>query len=717
MAVLRAAGSSVVVDGSGAGAPRVLHWGADVGDLSASDVAGLRHVSSARVPHSALDEDWWLTLLPAEGDGWLGRPALAGHRDGVALLPRLGTAALDVSPGSDGGGTIVVASRDDGAGVAVTSELALEPSGVLRLRHTVTSTAPGLLDLDALEVLLPVPADASELLDLTGRWCRERSPQRQPFSLGTRLREGRRGRGGHDAPLLMLAGTEGFGFRRGEVWGVHVAWSGDQRHVAERLPERAGQAAGVLGGGELLRPGEVRLAEGERYETPWVVFTWSDRGMDGASRRLHRFLRSRPGHPDRPRPVVLNTWEAVYFDHDLGRLTALADIAARVGVERLVLDDGWFRGRRSDRAGLGDWTVDGEVWPSGLHPLTDHVRGLGMEVGLWVEPEMVNPDSDLARAHPDWLLTARDRTPPAWRHQHALDLGRPEVVDHLLGALDALVTEYRLDFLKWDHNRDLHESVHRPTGAAGGHGHTLGLYRLLDELRRRHPGLEIESCASGGGRIDLAILERTDRVWASDTNDAVEREAIQRWTGLLLPPELVGSHVGGPVSHTTGRHVELGTRCLTALFGHAGLEWDLTTASPAELERVAGFTALYSELRALLHTGDVVRADLPDGGAHVHGVVAVDGSEAVYSYVRLVSSPETHPGRVRLPGLDGRRRYDVRLRAEVGADVTELTGWAAEPLTMPGSVLGQVGVQMPVLLPGQGVLLHLRPVLTECPNA
>ncbi|TMZ46953.1 alpha-galactosidase, partial [Klebsiella pneumoniae] len=183
------------------------------------------------------------------------------------------------------------------------------------------------------------------------------------FTEGTRLRASRRGRTGHDATLFLIAGTSGFGFRRGEVWGVHTAWSGDHVHLAERLPERAGQADGLLAGGELTGSGEIRLAHGESYSTPWVYFTWSDEGLDGMSARVHRRLRSRPHHPASPRPVVLNTWEAVYFDHDLDTLKALADTAARIGVERFVLDDGWFRGRRDDSAGLGDWTVDTDVWP------------------------------------------------------------------------------------------------------------------------------------------------------------------------------------------------------------------------------------------------------------------------------------------------------------------------------------------------------------------
>jgi alpha-galactosidase len=609
------------------------------------------------------------------------------------------------------------------------------------VRHTVTNAGAGTYTLDALTALLPVPDRAVELLDLTGRWCRERSPQRKPFDHGTHARDSRRGRTGADATLLLCAGTRGFGFRHGEVWGVHVAWSGNHTHLAERLPEGAGAGGtGLLGGGELLLPGEVRLGPGEAYGTPWVVYAYSDAGLDGASARVHRWLRARPGHPRRPRPLVLNTWEAVYFDHDFDRLVALAERGAEIGAERFVLDDGWFGARRDDTAGLGDWYVSPEVWPDGLRPLADRVRALGMEFGLWVEPEMVNVDSDLARAHPDWLLAPSpdpgrlgttgvdvERLPLPWRGQFVLDLAQPDAYDYLLERLSSLVTEIGVAYLKWDHNRDLHESLHpvRPSGApdagsgaaprrAGVHDQTLALYRLLDELRARHPDLEIETCSSGGARVDLGVLARTDRIWASDCNDALERQSIQRWTGLLVPPELVGAHVGPPVAHTTGRALELSFRCATALFGHAGMEWDVTTCTPEEVRQLQGWAALYKELRGLLHSGTVVRADHPDPAAFVHGVVAEDGGEAAFCYVQLVTSPDAQPGRLRFPGLDPDRRYEVVVRTEGGAAWgvgSTPVPWIARGRTRAtGAVLERVGLPAPHVNPAQAVVLHLRAV-------
>jgi alpha-galactosidase len=390
--------------------------------------------------------------------------------------------------------------------------------------------------------------------------------------------------------------------------------------------------------------------------------------------------------------VVLNTWEAVYFDHDLPKLTALAETAAAAGVERFVLDDGWFLHRRSDNAGLGDWYVDPAVWPDGLTPLIERVNALGMQFGLWVEPEMVNPDSDLARAHPEWALNPEG---PTWRRQHVLDLANPEAYAYILERLDALLSENAIGYLKWDHNRDLVDS---PV-----HAQTLAVYALLDELRSRHPGVEIESCSSGGARVDLGILERTDRVWASDCNDALERQSIQRWTQLLLPPELIGSHVGPPRSHTTHRTHGLSFRVATALFGHFGFEWDITEAEPDELRAAV---ALYKRYRGLIQSGELVRADHHDPSAYVHGLVGED--EALFAFVQLTTSAFETPGAVRLPGVRGTVHVSALNRPDTAHNAPP--PWLDDGITLTGEQLATTGLQMPVLQPEQALLLGLRAV-------
>lgn len=700
---LTAAGVSLVLDLRSPGLPAVLHWGAALGDLPPEELLALDRVATMPEVVGVFGPVPRPGLLAEHGAGWPGTPGLTGQRHGRDWSPLFASESVDVEDG-----TVRIRAADPTARLGLVLEVELTDSGLVRLRTTVRNDHPDLpYSLDALLPSLPVPGTATELFDLTGRWCRERSPQRQPFTVGARVREARRGRTGHDASLLLAAGTAGFGFGSGEVWALHLAWSGNHRLLAERLA--TGQA--VLAGGELLLPGEMVLAPGEQYTSPWVYGSYSDQGLDGVSARFHDDLRARPAHPREPRPVVLNTWEAVYFDHDLAKLTELADLAAEAGVERFVLDDGWFRHRRHDRAGLGDWYVDETVWPKGLHPLVDHVRGLGMEFGLWVEPEMINPDSDLARAHPEWILATGGRRPDDIRSQQVLDLTHSGAYDHILERLDALVGEYGVGYLKWDHNRDLIDAGHHPGGEPAVHRQTLAVYALMDELRRRHPGLEIESCASGGGRVDLGILERTDRVWASDCIDALERQAINRWTGLLLPPELVGSHVGADRSHTTSRTHDLAFRAGTALFQHFGIEWDLTRKTPAERAELARWVALYKQLRGLLHSGRVVRIDHPDPALWAHGVVAHDRSEAVFALTAVATPVASLPGTVRLRGLDPDTVYRLRPLppgdTASGVDRARPAWMTPQGVTARGSVLERVGVQAPNLHPEQLVLLHL----------
>jgi alpha-galactosidase len=307
------------------------------------------------------------------------------------------------------------------------------------------------------------------------------------------------------------------------------------------------------------------------------------------------------------------------------------------------------------------------------------------------------------------VLGVDGRAPLPWRHQQVLDLGRPEVREHLLGRLDALLREYDIGFLKWDHNRDLVEAAH--AGRAAVRRQTLAGYALLDELRRRHPGVEIESCSSGGARVDLGILARTDRVWASDTNDALDRQLVQRWTAQLVPPELVGAHVGAPRSHLTGRTQDLSFRVATALFGHLGVEWDLTTATAAELDALRAAIGFHRRLRPLLHGGDMVRVDHPDPAALVHGVVAADRSAALFGYVMLgTAAPETGSP-VRFPGLDADAVYRVTPVAPGGEPRTRQVrppAWLeAGGAELSGRVLAGVGLRPPVLMPEQALLLEL----------
>jgi alpha-galactosidase len=661
---LTAAGVSLVLDLSEGRLPNVLHWGAELPPLTEDDALALAEASAPVNAPNAVDEPRRVALLPEHWTGWTGRPGLSGSRAGAAWSPRftvsaltLDGAAVPLTPGVTNAApaTLDVHAADPEAGLDLDLTVQLTPQGLVRMRARLTNAAGDAYGLQDLVLALPVPAVAREVLDLAGRWGKERTPQRRGLDVGVHLREGRRGRTGADAATLLHVGTPGFDFAGGEVWAVHTGWSGNHTHYAERLA--SGEQ--VVGGGELLLPGEVVLEAGESYETPWVYAAYGV-GLDEVARRFHRFLRARPNHPGSDRPVTINVWEAVYFNHhDHDKLIELARLAASVGVERYVLDDGWFGARRDDSAGLGDWTVSPAVWPEGLHPLAEAVSGLGMQLGLWFEPEMVNEDSDVARAHPEWIMATGGRLPVESRRQQVINLGIPACYAHVRDQIFAILAEYPISYIKWDHNRDLVDAGTQPAGRPGVHAQTLAFYALVDEIKAAHPGLEIESCSSGGARVDLGVLERTDRVWVSDCIDPLERQLMHRWTTQLIPPELMGAHIASGASHTTGRHHELRFRAATAIWGHLGVEWDLTQATDTELSELTAWIAFYKEHRGLLLGGDLVRIDFPDAALLAGGVVAHDRRTAIYSFASVSRSEVAVLGRVPLPGLDPDLRYRV----------------------------------------------------------
>ncbi|HEY5664711.1 MAG TPA: alpha-galactosidase [Ilumatobacter sp.] len=694
---LRGATCDVVVDVS-TGPPVIVYWGAPIADAAVLDVAGRRPLV-----HGAPDVVAPLSVVPEHGSGHTGRPGLLGHRRrGTAWAPRFG-APTDGAAFEHDGNRLVVHACDDVAMLALTVTFELDHALVVQAELTNTSPDQRYL-LDALTITLPVPQHAAELGTFTGRWTRELHPVRVAWPHGAFTSENRRGRTSHEHPPLVFAGTPGFAEWSGSVWGAHLAWSGNHSILAERLPD----GRRYLQLGELLHPGELVLEPGETYRTPEVVAVHSATGLTAATQQFHRHLRARPTHPTGPRPVLVNTWEAVYFDHDPATLRELAHRAARVGVERFVLDDGWFGARRHDRAGLGDWVVSAEAHPEGLGPLIDHVRSLGMDFGIWVEPEMVNPDSDLYRAHPEWALTTDGYEPVSARHQLVLDLARPDAFDHVLGRLDALLGDHDIAFVKWDMNRD-HVGGSGAGGGAGTHAQTLAVYRLLDELGRRHPAVEFESCSSGGGRIDHEILRRAERVWTSDCNDALERQTIQRGASMLIPPEAMGAHIGPERSHTTGRRHDLAFRAATALFGHLGVEWNLLRLSDAELDALGEVIDLHRRLRPLLHGGDTVRFDTEP--AYVaHGVYAADRDEAVVSFAVVSTALSLTPPPLLLPGLAPDRDYLVErlvLPGERRGPGRTWPDWCSAGVTMSGAALAAVGLQPPAMHPESAILIRL----------
>lgn len=716
--------------------PRFVHWGRPLA-YPKSLLNAYQALRPQRVS-GALDETAWVSVLPLQSEAWTGSTKFRVARAGRELYCRFHVSQVRVGTHLRFGGIEVPAvdvfAKDDDQGVALTWTCEIDDGGLVRQRMHVHNIGEGVLTVGRVELGYPVPADACEMMTTTGHHLRERSPQRQPLTIGRFQKESLVGRPDFDASLLLTLGTPGFGFERGEVYCTHVGWSGNSVLYGERTP----YTQAMIGGGECLFDGEVVLdpvvesvvdstpsddrmtltAETTCYTTPWVYGSYGS-GLDEASARFHQYVRScHPNFARKPRPVNLNTWEAVYFNQNFETLAELADKAAQVGVERFVVDDGWFGARRDDTKALGDWVVSRQVWPEGkrgLAALADHVHARGMQFGLWFEPEMISPDSDAARKHPEWVLHAdQHRLPMQGRSQQVMDLTNPEAYRHVFGAMDSLVERLGIDYIKWDHNKWVTEAVSLNSGLPAVHRQTLAVYRMFSDLKARHPELEIESCASGGARVDLGILEFADRIWVSDCVDPVERTDIQRYTSLLVPPEMLGEHVGDSPAHSTARATSEHMRMATALFGSMGVEWNLLKQNDESLEELGRWIAVFKDRREDFRTGRVVHGDDCDPAVRLDGVVSVGQRRATYRFTQLTTS-QTYPAApVRLPGLDRKALYRVRplcvsedLQAEdIGNAQSPCLWWNQEGVELDGEALGSYGLRLPSINPAQAVVFE-----------
>lgn len=549
---------------------------------------------------------------------------------------------------------------DDVARIAVAITARLDPAtDTLSLSTTLTNTGEDVLDVAYLASgNLPLPPDADRVRSYGGRHNSEFVAIDDVLTRSQWRRENRRGLTSHDCfPGAIVSCADG------TAYGAQLAWSGNHMQSIEWLDD--GRRQWLMG--EALAPGEMRLSPGQSMVTPEILATVSAQGVNGASWAFHRAIRARMTWPDgamKPRPVHLNTWEGFYFTHDLEALKELADAAARVGIERYVLDDGWFKGRDDDTSSLGDWVVDARKYPDGLMPLARHVVDLGMEFGLWVEPEMINPDSDLYRAHPDWALHIAGRPLLGARNQLVLDMSLPKVRDYLFDAMAQHLRELPISYLKWDHNRDLTHAGHH----AKFRQQVLGTYELMARLRAAFPDVEIESCAGGGGRIDAGVIAHTHRFWTSDCIDAISRVSIQRGFLQFMPPEVMGSHVGACPAHSTGRMQSMPFRAGVALPGHFGVELDLRKLTQAETDDLAATIARYKALRSRLHHGRVWQGEVGDSVVwQAHG----DEEQLLLIITRIAPTTIRHQPHLRLNMVDPSRRYRL---ARDGAPAIEVDG-------------------------------------------
>ncbi|WP_037337940.1 alpha-galactosidase [Saccharospirillum impatiens] len=688
--------STLLIEALPDAAPAVRYWGSRL-QQSPDPI-----LWEPALPQAGLDEIRPLSIAPTLADGTFLEPALRSHQNGQGWAEQWQLAATQATD------TDLVFELVSLSGLIrlhwhVTLDAATD---VLAINTQVTNLSEAELSLEQWLTTLPLPREHTDVLTFTGRWVNEFQPRRQSLPIGALELTNLKGRTSHDHFPGLLTGTAGFGANHGDVCAFHLGWSGNHRQRVERNQQGLTQ----FQAGAHLLPGEVRLAPGAHFTAPVLYATRSSAGFNGIARNFQQFVRQNlmTWPNEGPRPVHINTWEAIYFDHTQEALDNLAEAAAAVGAERYVLDDGWFQGRRDDSAGLGDWTVDESLYPEKLHPLAATLKRTGLEFGLWVEPEMVNPDSNLYRQHPDWVLAIAGQHQPLARQQRILDLTREDVQTYLFDHLNALLNEYPIRYLKWDMNRDLVQAADA-RGLAATFRQTKALYALLAKLREAHPRVEIESCASGGARMDYGILKHTHRFWLSDCNDAHERQRMQQWAALFFPAEVLGSHIGPAHSHTTGRQHTTTVRAGTALFGHMGIEWDVRQLNDNDRQALTDAIAMHKTWRAVIHGG--IRQSLePVDPNQIAFQVSAEPHHLISVFQQ--DMPELSvPGSLKIPGLKLGTHYSVSvlLQSEkTGHLMKVVPAWMTrENVQLTGESLATLGLPLPVMDPDSLLVLAL----------
>ncbi len=665
--------------------PSVVYWGPALPDKENLKV--LAEATRRDITGGMMDTVPPLSLCPQEADAFLGQPGFVAHiSDGTAVRPRF---VLESVEGSD---ELVIRCCDKAHGLQYTATLSAHDTGVIALDAQIKSQAALHISWLAAPVM-PAPALADSYQDYSGRWCREFQPNALDWAPGARLRESRSGRTGHETFPSLVVPTRGATHDTGGCYGFHYGWSGGHRMVAEELPDGRRQV-------QFGHATQSDVPSIKEVSTATLYIGYSDAGLNGLSEIFQSHVVSkivRFPEPERPRPVHYNCWEAIYFDHDLETLTTIADLAADIGAERFVLDDGWFGHRDDDTTSLGDWDVDHRKYPYGLRPLVDHILDLGMTFGIWFEPEMINRESTLFKAHPDWVLGPEDQ--PIGRQQLVLDISREDVRDYLFGKMDVILSDIPVDYVKWDHNRVLPYNTARQTE---------GLYALLDRITAAHPKVEFETCASGGGRIDYGILERTQRLWLSDSNDALERLEIQANAAQFLPDVIVGSHVGPRVCHTSGRVFTIGFRAWVAAMRHMGFEMDPRELTEAERDVLKDITSWWKDNRDWLFQTPSKRISTADPAIIAEMRVSEDQSKFATFIGKTGTSRQTLTLPIQLIGLREDVTYTVSLRYHDGALALSRGHIPLKDgqIQLSGKALMSMGVQLPMQNPASMMILE-----------
>ncbi|WP_170479863.1 alpha-galactosidase [Ruegeria arenilitoris] len=661
--------------------PEVVYFGPRLPEAESSET--LFKAYGLDVTGGMLDANPELSICPEATRSFPGQPGLIiRDGDGTPLLPKFCYECEEVTERD-----IVLTYRDETDRLTYQARFSIDPkTHIIEAQAILEADRPVLLHWLSAPVF-PAPQLSDEMLDFAGRWCGEFQMNSTAWSPGIRYRENRTGRTGHEHFPGLIIPVRGATNAQGQAYGFHFGWSGGHRMVAEELPD----------GRRQIQFGQAARMEREamtRFETAPLYAVFSNDGINGCAVAFQRHVRDRVvsfPKPENPRPVHYNCWEAVYFNHNLPELKDIAERAADLGAERFVLDDGWFGQRDDDTSSLSDWEVDPRKYPEGLDPLITHVHELGMTFGIWFEPEMINPDSSIHRAHPEWALGGEDQI--LGRQQKALNMALPEVRQFLYERMAAILSAHDIDYIKWDHNRVLP----MPDAAQ-----TRGSYALIDRLRTDFPNVEIESCASGGGRIDFGILKRTQRVWLSDSNDALERLRIQHNAAIFLPMAVTGSHVGPRVCHTSGRVLDIRFRAWIAAQRHMGFEMDPRELTNEEAQVLREVTMWWKANRDWLYHADILRLDTPDPAVIAEQQQANDGSRFVVFAGKADTSAQIAPRPLRLTRLEPDALYQVGLRRTAEAPPTLSRGnpvLKQQPVTLSGQYLMNYGLTLPWSFP------------------
>lgn len=679
------------------------HWGARVPDGAIQpDLSHYPTLASFDPRTNALPWE-----LPTRGSGWYGEPAVAATNakgDDMVQLTYvshaiyMGKNRLPGLPATfarrEGDAeTLEIELMDRLTGLRVTAVYGVfkRTGAITRSLRLKNESGEDMQINGVLSASAPVHGSGYDVIHLKGAWARERHVMRQTQGEGEYRIFSQRGASGHEAnPFLALCEKSATEFS-GEVWAVSLVYSGSFEALSYvNNTENSRLSIG-------LNPDVFtwKLEPGETFVSPEAAMVYSPDGLNGMSHAFHRLYSEnlmRSKWFERDRPILINNWEATYFNFNEEKILQIARRAKELGVEMLVLDDGWFGKRNTDNCSLGDWVVNPEKLPGGLNGLSDRLHDLGLKFGLWFEPEMISPDSDLYRAHPDWCLHVDGRARVEMRNQLILDLSRKEVQDYIIESVSAVLESARIEYVKWDMNRNMTEPFSGAQTPARQketqHRYMLGLYRVLEEITARFPEILFESCSGGGGRFDPGMLYYMPQTWTSDDSDAAERMFIQYGTSFVYPPCAMGAHVSAVPNHQTGRTTAMQTRGDVALGGNFGFELDLSQLSDADAETVRRLIEREKQVRTLVRTGEFTRLLSPfDHPYAAWQFRARDNSEALICAYRLMTRPATPHLLLRASGLDESAVYmDDDGNTCSGAALTRYGLW----LHLPGDFTSKV---------------------------